>query len=123
MVTNPKNSRFLAPKVEPLQKIRKSSEIRILAFSPFGLKQVQVQINSEQPGKYCAKYFTEPALEECYKKTRKKEYFFMGGENIGVWATKLSDHKNKQYFCAVFLQIVFLYYAHFVKPYRRTVHL
>jgi len=61
VVTNPKSSRFLAPKVEPLQKIRKSSEIRILAFSPFGLKQVQVQINSEQP-ELCKKHPSVPDL-------------------------------------------------------------
>ena len=33
LVTNPKDSRFLAPSVEPVQKIRLSAQIRILAFS------------------------------------------------------------------------------------------
>ncbi len=33
LVTNPKDARFLAPGVEPVQKIRLSTEIRILAFS------------------------------------------------------------------------------------------
>jgi hypothetical protein len=33
LVTNPKDARFLAPSVEPVQKIRLSTEIRILAFS------------------------------------------------------------------------------------------
>jgi hypothetical protein len=33
LVTNPKDARFLAPSVEPVQKIRLSTQIRVLAFS------------------------------------------------------------------------------------------
>ena len=46
LVTNPKQSKFMAPAVEAVQKIRESKEIRILAFSPFDVRHVQVKINS-----------------------------------------------------------------------------
>ena len=36
---------YLSIKVEPIQKIGKSSEIRILAFSPVGIRDVWVSID------------------------------------------------------------------------------
>ena len=55
LVSNPKQSKFLAPAVEPVQKIRESKEIRILAFSPFGVSSVQVRINKSN-WKKCSKH-------------------------------------------------------------------
>jgi len=46
LVTNPKESRFLAPTVEPVQKIRDSASIRVLAFSPDTIETVWIQVNN-----------------------------------------------------------------------------
>ena len=54
LVTNPKNSRFLAPRVEKLENILVSNVVRILAFSPHGISSVSVQLNSED-WKLCQK--------------------------------------------------------------------
>ena len=47
LVTNPKNAEFLSPKVEPIENILQSKSIRILAYSPVGVKSVSVKINNE----------------------------------------------------------------------------
>ncbi|XP_023332725.1 transmembrane protein 62 [Eurytemora carolleeae] len=61
LVTNPKQSKFMAPAVEAVQKIRESKEIRILAFSPFGVRHVQVKINSGR-WETCSKHNSVPDL-------------------------------------------------------------
>ena len=47
LVTNPKNAEFLSPQVEHIENILQSKSIRILAFSPVGIKSVSVKINNE----------------------------------------------------------------------------
>ncbi|XP_055329801.1 transmembrane protein 62-like [Paramacrobiotus metropolitanus] len=42
LVTNPKNVRFYAPVHEPLDRIARSTHIRVLAFSPHGIHSVQI---------------------------------------------------------------------------------
>ena len=51
----------MAPAVEAVQKIRESKEIRILAFSPFGIRHVQVKINSGR-WETCSKHNSVPDL-------------------------------------------------------------
>lgn len=60
LITNPKNSHFLAPKVEPVQKIVNSTEIRILAWSPANITSVHVTIDYAQH--LCTKHPTIPHL-------------------------------------------------------------
>lgn len=45
VITNPKNNMFYSPRVEPLHLIELSTHIRILAFSPSGIKNVIVNID------------------------------------------------------------------------------
>ena len=45
LVTNPKNSDFIAPRVERLENILSSPVVRILAFSPGGVRSVRVKLN------------------------------------------------------------------------------
>ena len=45
LITNPKDSHFSVPGKEPLGRIRQSTHIRILAFSPYGIKSVQVWVD------------------------------------------------------------------------------
>ena len=47
LITNPKNSNFLAPKVEKVENILASPFVRILAFSPSGISSVRVKLNNE----------------------------------------------------------------------------
>jgi len=47
LVTNPKRSEFLAPRVEAVENIEASKVIRILAFSPNEISRVRVKINNE----------------------------------------------------------------------------
>ena len=47
LVTNPKNSEFLSPQVEHIENILQSKSIRILAYSPVGIKSVSIKINKE----------------------------------------------------------------------------
>ena len=47
LVTNPKNSEFISPQVEKIENILQSSSIRVLAFSPVGIKSVSVKVNNE----------------------------------------------------------------------------
>lgn len=47
LVTNPKNAEFLSPQVEHTENILQSNSIRILAFSPVGIKSVSVKVNHE----------------------------------------------------------------------------
>ena len=47
LVTNPKKAEFLSPQVEHIENILQSKMIRILAFSPVGIKSVSVKINNE----------------------------------------------------------------------------
>ena len=54
LVTNPKNSNFLAPKVEKIENIIESNLVRILAFSPSGITSVSVKLNNED-WKVCQK--------------------------------------------------------------------
>ena len=61
LITNPKNSQFLAPQVEPVQKIVNSSEIRILAWSPANITSVHVSIDHNQKHA-CTKHPTIPHL-------------------------------------------------------------
>ena len=45
LITNPKDSRFSIPGREPLGRIRQSTHIRVLAFSPYGVKSVKVWLD------------------------------------------------------------------------------
>jgi hypothetical protein len=45
LVTNPKDSRFSVPGREPLARIRHSTHVRVLAFSPYGVKSVRVWLD------------------------------------------------------------------------------
>lgn len=47
LITNPKHALYGMPSIEPLSRIKKSSHIRVLTFSPNGIKFVRVQINDE----------------------------------------------------------------------------
>lgn len=48
LVTNPKDVRAKSPTVEPLNRIRQSTHIRILIFSPDNIKQVSIKIDGHQ---------------------------------------------------------------------------
>ena len=54
LITNPKNSKYVAPRVEKLENILVSDVVRILAFSPHGISSVSVQLNKED-WKLCQK--------------------------------------------------------------------
>jgi hypothetical protein len=45
LITNPKNSKYLVPKTEPIERIRKSTHIRVLVFTPSSVKSLRVYIN------------------------------------------------------------------------------
>ena len=47
LITNPKNVRFYAPVHEPLDRVARSSHVRLLAFSPSGIKSVEVKLPDE----------------------------------------------------------------------------
>ena len=47
LITNPKNSKFIAPKAEKIENILASTFVRILAFSPGGITTVRVKLNNE----------------------------------------------------------------------------
>ncbi|XP_077989649.1 transmembrane protein 62-like [Glandiceps talaboti] len=47
LITNPKNARFLSPKHEPTRRMRQSTHIRFLVFSPINIKSAKVSINDE----------------------------------------------------------------------------
>ncbi|XP_076013792.1 transmembrane protein 62 [Genypterus blacodes] len=51
LITNPKDAQYLHPGVEPLGRIRKSTHIRILAFSEAFITAVHVTIDGEPLGK------------------------------------------------------------------------
>ncbi|OWA55134.1 Transmembrane protein 62 [Hypsibius exemplaris] len=48
IITNPKNVRFYAPVHEPLDRISRSTHVRVLAFSPRGIRSVEVQLPDEK---------------------------------------------------------------------------
>uniref|UniRef100_A0A1A8FE47 Transmembrane protein 62 n=1 Tax=Nothobranchius korthausae TaxID=1143690 RepID=A0A1A8FE47_9TELE len=50
LITNPKDAQYLHPGVEPLGRIRKSTHIRILAFSEVPITVVHVSIDGEALG-------------------------------------------------------------------------
>uniref|UniRef100_A0A1A7XQY4 Transmembrane protein 62 n=1 Tax=Iconisemion striatum TaxID=60296 RepID=A0A1A7XQY4_9TELE len=51
LITNPKDAQYLHPGMEPLGRIRKSTHIRILAFSEAPITAVHVSIDGETLGK------------------------------------------------------------------------
>ncbi|XP_040916537.1 transmembrane protein 62 [Toxotes jaculatrix] len=51
LITNPKDAQYLHPGVEPLGRIRKSTHIRILAFSEAPITAVHVSIDGQPLGK------------------------------------------------------------------------
>uniref|UniRef100_A0A4W6BUE5 Transmembrane protein 62 n=1 Tax=Lates calcarifer TaxID=8187 RepID=A0A4W6BUE5_LATCA len=51
LITNPKDAQYLHPGVEPLSRIRRSTHIRILAFSEAPITAVHVSIDGEPLGK------------------------------------------------------------------------
>uniref|UniRef100_A0A3Q3KG63 Transmembrane protein 62 n=1 Tax=Mastacembelus armatus TaxID=205130 RepID=A0A3Q3KG63_9TELE len=51
LITNPKDAQYLHPGVEPLGRIRRSSHIRILAFSEAPITAVHVSVDGEPLGK------------------------------------------------------------------------
>jgi len=61
-VTNPKSARFLAPQVEPVQKIRHSTHIRVIAFSPANISHVTVQLNGVGTHRPCHAHPNTPNL-------------------------------------------------------------
>ncbi|OWA52471.1 Transmembrane protein 62 [Hypsibius exemplaris] len=48
IITNPKDVRFYAPVHEPLDRISRSTHVRVLAFSPRGIRSVEVQLPDEK---------------------------------------------------------------------------
>ncbi|OWA55131.1 Transmembrane protein 62, partial [Hypsibius exemplaris] len=48
MITNPKDVRFYAPVHEPLDRISRSTHVRVLAFSPRGIRSVEVPTPDEK---------------------------------------------------------------------------
>lgn len=87
VVTNPKDSKFLAPKVEPVQKIRESSEIRILAFSPHNISSVRVQVNQGE-WKVCS---THPAIPNLYVLNWNPKLLNTKRNTLTVSATDLQE--------------------------------
>uniref|UniRef100_A0A668AKA2 Transmembrane protein 62 n=1 Tax=Myripristis murdjan TaxID=586833 RepID=A0A668AKA2_9TELE len=51
LITNPKEAQYLHPGVEPLGRIRRSTHIRILAFSEAPITAVHVSVDGESLGK------------------------------------------------------------------------
>uniref|UniRef100_A0A669E9N0 Transmembrane protein 62 n=1 Tax=Oreochromis niloticus TaxID=8128 RepID=A0A669E9N0_ORENI len=51
LITNPKDAQYLHPGVEPLGRIRRSTHIRILAFSEAPITAVHVSVDGEPLGK------------------------------------------------------------------------
>ncbi|XP_062252726.1 transmembrane protein 62 isoform X1 [Platichthys flesus] len=51
LITNPKDAQYLHPGVEPLGRIRRSTHIRILAFSEASITAVHVSVDGEPLGK------------------------------------------------------------------------
>ncbi|XP_069566653.1 transmembrane protein 62 isoform X1 [Brachyistius frenatus] len=51
LITNPKDAQYLHPGVEPLSRIRRSTHIRILAFSEAPITAVHVSVDGEPLGK------------------------------------------------------------------------
>eukprot|EP00064_Thunnus_orientalis_P013223 superscaffoldBa00002121_g13260 len=51
LITNPKDAQYLHPGVEPLGRIRRSTHIRILAFSEAQITAVHVSVDGEPLGK------------------------------------------------------------------------
>uniref|UniRef100_A0A672J249 Uncharacterized protein n=2 Tax=Salarias fasciatus TaxID=181472 RepID=A0A672J249_SALFA len=51
VITNPKDAQYLHPGAEPLGRIRKSSHVRILAFSEAPITAVHVSVDGEALGK------------------------------------------------------------------------
>lgn len=51
LITNPKDTQYLHPGVEPLGRIRRSTHIRILAFSEAPITAVHVSVDGEPLGK------------------------------------------------------------------------
>ncbi|KAA8581951.1 hypothetical protein FQN60_008691 [Etheostoma spectabile] len=51
LITNPKDAQYLHPGVEPLARIRRSTHIRILAFSEAPIKAVHVSVDGKPLGK------------------------------------------------------------------------
>ena len=45
LITNPKNSKYVAPRVEKLENILVSKVVRVIAFSPHGISSVSVRLN------------------------------------------------------------------------------
>lgn len=51
VITNPKDAQYLHPGAEPLGRIRKSTHIRVLAFSDSPVSSVLVQVDGQDVGK------------------------------------------------------------------------
>uniref|UniRef100_A0A8C9ZH52 Transmembrane protein 62 n=1 Tax=Sander lucioperca TaxID=283035 RepID=A0A8C9ZH52_SANLU len=51
LITNPKDAQYLHPGVEPLARIRRSTHIRILAFSEAPIKAVHLSVDGKPLGK------------------------------------------------------------------------
>ncbi|XP_034715030.1 transmembrane protein 62-like [Etheostoma cragini] len=51
LITNPKDAQYVHPGVEPLARIRRSTHIRILAFSKAPIKAVHVSVDGKPLGK------------------------------------------------------------------------
>lgn len=47
VLTNPKNSKFMMPRTEPIGRIKKSSHIRFLIFDPWNIEKVEVEIDGK----------------------------------------------------------------------------
>ncbi|XP_023244623.1 transmembrane protein 62-like [Centruroides sculpturatus] len=69
LITNPKHALYGMPTVEPLSRIKKSTHIRVLTFSPSGIKLVKLQIDDEpwQNMTHVSKgLYTLPWISEIY---------------------------------------------------------
>ena len=94
VVTNPKPSRLLAPDVEPVQKIRNSSEIRVLAFSPHTIVSVEVEIVGGGGLRRCTPHPTVPDLYTVAWAPQEMASAAGGGGRLTVRATDTAGNSR-----------------------------
>ncbi|XP_067136541.1 transmembrane protein 62-like isoform X2 [Centruroides vittatus] len=85
LITNPKHALYGMPTIEPLSRIKKSTHIRVLTFSPSGIKLVKLQIDDEpwQNMTHVSKgLYTIPWISEIYAENLHTIKVYVQGQTI-----------------------------------------
>ncbi|XP_070577648.1 transmembrane protein 62-like [Ptychodera flava] len=88
LITNPKDARFFSPQYEPIGKVKHSTHIRLLVFSPEPITSVAIEINDEHLGQ--AQHVEGPLYVLSWEPTQ----YSVGLHKISVTAKDSANHES-----------------------------